>query len=48
MLWMEAVAEGVRNDLVGHDALMPGMCKTEDTVCASGCFEQGGIAHGCS
>jgi hypothetical protein len=48
MLRMEAVAESVRNDLVAHDALMPSMSKTEDTFCASRCFEQGCISHGCS
>jgi hypothetical protein len=42
---MEAMAESVRHDLVGHDALMPGMSKMEDSFGASNRFEQGCISH---
>jgi hypothetical protein len=42
---MEAMAESVRHDLVGHDALMPGTSKMEDTIRASNRFEQGWISH---
>jgi hypothetical protein len=42
---MEAMAEGMRHDLVGHDALMPSVSKTEDTFRASNRFEQGCISH---
>jgi hypothetical protein len=46
MLRMETMAESVRNDLVGHDALVPRVSKTEDTFRASDCLEQGCISHG--
>jgi hypothetical protein len=42
---MEAMAESVSHDFVGHDALMPSMSKMEDTFRASNCFEQGCISH---
>ena len=45
---MEAMAESVRNDLIGDDAPMPRVSKTEDTFRASDCLEQGCISHGCS
>jgi hypothetical protein len=42
---MEAMAESVRHDLVGHDALMPSMGKMEDAFSASNRFKQGCISH---
>jgi hypothetical protein len=43
---MEAMAESVSHDLVGHDALMPSISKMEDTFRTSNRFEQGRISHG--
>ncbi len=41
MLGMEAVAEGMRNDVVVHDATMPCVGEAAETVDSAGCFEDG-------
>jgi hypothetical protein len=42
---MEAMAESMSHDFVGHEALVPSMSKMEDTFRASNCLEQGLTSH---